>query len=240
MSVLTVVPNTGSTNRDLVVASADPELPDLATLVTTDQTAGRGRRDRTWVAPAGSGLAVSVLLRGRVGGPLTSWIPLVAGLAMVEALDPLAPGRVALKWPNDVLLDDQKVCGILVEVANGRDAVVGAGVNLRSSRDDLPFPAATSLLLAGLDTSDDVVDRVLDAYLGALSAFGSEDAERLHVRVAQVCSTLGQRVRVDLPAGDILTGWAHDLDDEGRLEVRRDDGSIVAVSVGDVIHVRTA
>ncbi len=116
---------TDSTNADLVKAvAADPEQwPHLSLILTTDQRAGRGRLDRTWTAPPGTALAVSVLVRVD-GLPVAArgWVPLVAGAAMTRAVrDQLrgTPHRVTVKWPNDVLLNGGKLSGILAEVVPG-------------------------------------------------------------------------------------------------------------------------
>jgi len=128
-SRLVVLPETGSTNDELIARAAQGpgEWPDLSVLVTTNQTGGRGRLGRVWVAPAGKSLAVSVLLRpGRAGAlPPESlgWLPLIAGIAMTRAVASLVPaGRVGMKWPNDVQIDGLKVAGLLAEVA-GMSAV---------------------------------------------------------------------------------------------------------------------
>jgi len=239
------VASTGSTNADLR-ARADDEAgwPHLSTLITGDQTAGRGRLDRTWVAPDGAALAVSVLLRALpVDAAARGWIPLAAGAAMAAAVAAQLPGHeVAVKWPNDVLVDGRKICGILAEAT--RDAVVvGAGVNTAMTTEQLPVPTATSFAALGADVDE---DRLLAAYLerlgahvSALAANGDAAASGLHAAVTAVCATLGQEVRVSLPAGRILEGTATALDPQGRLLVTA-DGAEHAISAGDVVHVRPA
>lgn len=237
---LRVVTRSTSTNSELLALAADAEVPSFTTLATWDQTAGRGRLDRTWVAAPGHALAVSVLVRGILASPSASWIPLLAGLAMVDALDEHWPGRFGLKWPNDVLLDERKVCGILAEAADARDVVVGAGLNLRQTEQELPVPSAVSLSSAGLVWDDDVIDAVLAGYLRRLrdDLESGIDAESARRRVSARCTTLGRRVRVDLPGERTLVGIASGIDGAGRLEVRGVDGAVVPVAVGDVIHAR--
>jgi BirA family biotin operon repressor/biotin-[acetyl-CoA-carboxylase] ligase len=237
---LRIAVHTESTNSDLLVLAADAAVPSFTTVVTLDQTSGRGRLDREWVAPAGSALAVSVLLRDVVGSPDASWIPLAAGLAMTDALDARWPGRFGLKWPNDVLLDERKVCGILVEVSGGVDAVVGAGVNLRQTDAELPVPTAISLSGAGLTVDDDEVDSLLAAYLAGLRRLLATpiDAVALRDRITARCVTLGRRVRVQLPDAPDLEGTAVGIDPTGRLVVQPEEAPVVALAVGDVIHVR--
>jgi BirA family biotin operon repressor/biotin-[acetyl-CoA-carboxylase] ligase len=240
---LRVLASSPSTNAELLALAAGPGLPSFTALLTLDQTAGRGRLDRSWVAPAGTALALSVLVRDALRSRLAAWLPLLAGLLLAEAVDEVLPGRVAIKWPNDVLLDGAKVCGILVEVAgNGRDAVIGSGLNLTQTADQLPVATATSLALAGAELSAGQLDTLVAGYLarlrGELETPGPE--ARLRERVVARCSTIGLRVRVALADGEIVTGTATGLDAAGRLEVAPDSGPAIAVAVGDVTHVRPA
>lgn len=252
-SALLILDETGSTN-DVLVARAGSEA-DFSVVVTGNQTAGRGRLGREWIAPPGRSLAVSVLLRPVLpaGEPLGlehyGWFPLMAGAAMVRALEPLVPGRVRLKWPNDVQIDGLKVCGILAELVPTRDAVViGAGVNLSLTREELPTAVSTSLALAGAGlSSDELADAVLSGYLAALRSLHGEflrygaDVEASGTRelATELCSTLGQQVRVELPGGSELLGTATGIDRSGRLQVRRSsDGQELAVAAGDVTHLR--
>ena len=237
-ALLLVVASSPSTNSELLARSADPALPSFTALLTLDQTAGRGRLDRTWVAPAGSALALSVLVRNALSSRLATWLPLLAGLCLAEALDETAPGRVAVKWPNDLLIEGRKVCGILVEVApNGRDVVIGSGLNLRQTRAELPVETATSLALEGIDVD---IDAVVAGYLSRLrnELERPGPVSRLRERVAARCATIGMPVRVALADGSALTGVATGIDATGRLEVRPESGPVVAVAVGDVTHVR--
>ncbi|RKT36322.1 BirA family biotin operon repressor/biotin-[acetyl-CoA-carboxylase] ligase [Microbacterium sp. AG1240] len=247
---LQVVETTDSTNADAVAAaSAAPEgWPHLAALVTTDQRAGRGRMGRMWTAPPGTALAVSVLVRVE-GLPAASrgWIPLIAGAAMTRAVAAQLKGTgntAQLKWPNDVLVDGAKICGILAEALPGTmDAVVvGAGVNTHMTRADLPVSTATSFAAVGAECDDDrlLADflRALDEQLSALMAAGG-DASAANVRgeVESLCATLGRDVVVSLPDDRALHGRAQRIDPEGRLVVVV-DGVETSVAAGDVQHVR--
>ena len=245
-----------STNTELSARAADGTEPDFSVVVTRNQTAGRGRLGRTWVAPPGQTLAVSVLLRPVLPGgePLElshfGWLPLIAGLAMATAVKSvIEPARVGLKWPNDVQVDGLKVSGILAELLPASGAVIiGAGLNLSIAEADLPTPTSTSLELAGAHLlGDELADAVLAAYLAALRSLSSgfvklgADPEGSGIRdlVSESCSTLGQQVRVQLPGGDDLYGTATSIDRAGRLVVRSSaDGQETAVAAGDVTHVR--
>jgi BirA family biotin operon repressor/biotin-[acetyl-CoA-carboxylase] ligase len=223
---LVVLESVPSTNAELL---AMPDAADGTVLVTLDQSAGRGRLGRTWSAPPGTSLAVSVLLPG----PPSGWLPLVGGLAMVRAVGDLVDGA-ALKWPNDVLVGGRKVSGILAEVAPDGRVVVGAGLNLTIPEADLPVPTATSLAIEGAEPAD-LADTALAAYLGHLFALVGTDARSA---VAEACSTIGRRVRVEFADDRELIGTATGLDADGRLEVRADDGSVVVVAAADIHHLR--
>lgn len=263
----------GSTNTELVRLAADPRLPSFTTLVTTDQTAGRGRLDRTWVAPAGTALAVSVLVRAEAlsGRPIPAeglgWLPLAAGVAMFDAVSAVLPPdvQVGIKWPNDVQLGGRKVCGILSELvppnaaAPGVAVVIGAGLNLTMSVEQLPVPTATSLRLEGVDAADPaapadpaaanpaaLIDRVLAAYLHSLTAIvtalwqseGDAELSGLRAAVLERCTTIGREVRVELPGGAELHGTAVGIDRIGRLRVRDDADQVTTVAAGDIVHLR--
>lgn len=251
---LRVLESAGSTN-DVLVGSAAGE-PHFSVVVTDEQTAGRGRLGRVWVAPPGKTLAISVLLRPRTpdGDPmdfdLFGWLPLIAGAAMTTAVASVLPAdRVGLKWPNDVLVDGLKVSGILAELVPSENAVViGAGINLSMTHDELPTPTSTSLELAGaIPAGDELADTILSTYLGTLRDLVDEyagagaDADGSGIRslVTELCITLGHSVRVELPGGSELLGIATGLDASGRLEVTDPvDGRRTAVAAGDVTHLR--
>ena len=244
---LVVMEECASTNSELVERAAGGREVEFSTLVTTNQTHGRGRLGRTWIAPPGQTLATSVLLRPASPGgkPLAlehyGWLPLVAGLAMTRAVAGLCAG-VTLKWPNDVLIDGLKVAGLLAELLpDGNGVVLGAGLNLTIAEADLPTPSSTSLILHGVD-GENLPDVALSAYLHELRrAYADlrEDAARIRSQVSALCSTLGRQVNVELPGGDTLAGTAVDLDESGRLRIKTTtDAPLTAVAAGDVTHVR--
>jgi BirA family biotin operon repressor/biotin-[acetyl-CoA-carboxylase] ligase len=238
---LDVLDEAGSTNGVLVGRASAGSETDFSVVVTTNQTAGRGRLGRTWVAPPGTTIAVSVLLAPPgVEAARLGWVPLLAGLAMTRAVASLVDAPVALKWPNDVQVNGLKVSGLLAELVPGVGVVVGAGLNLTMTAEQLPTPTSTSLTLVGA-SADDLVDRSLAAYLVALRDLYIDfvaaglDATELRTAVKAACATLGRQVRVELPGTDDLVGLAEDIDESGRLVV---DGYPVAA--GDVTHLRYA
>jgi BirA family biotin operon repressor/biotin-[acetyl-CoA-carboxylase] ligase len=212
-----VTAQTGSTNAD-VAAAARAGAPE-GTVHTTDlQTAGRGRLDRSWQ------------------------LPLLAGLA-VDATVHQCGVESGLKWPNDVLVEDRKIAGILlerVESPHGAAAVIGVGLNVSLRRDELPVDTATSLALEGATETDRTIVlrsflRNLEALYRAWSAAGGDPASGIRESYVRRCVTLGTQVRVSLPDGGSLDGRATGIDDLGRLLV---DGT--AISAGDITHVRAA
>jgi BirA family transcriptional regulator, biotin operon repressor / biotin---[acetyl-CoA-carboxylase] ligase len=212
------VAETGSTNADLLAIADD--LPDRTVLVTDHQTAGRGRLDRRWEAPPGRNLMVSLLFRDVPPDPgeLTRRV----GLAVVDAAADLGVSDVALKWPNDVLVDGVKAGGILAQRATRGPVVVGLGLNLGWA------PEGAARLGDHLER-DDLLRALLDRY------------DRLPVDVGEryrgALETLGRRVRVVLPDGEIL-GTAVDVEPDGRLVVLDDCAITRRVDVGDVVHLR--
>lgn len=237
----TWVDSTASTQVALVDQARAGAVSQV--LATTSQSAGRGRRGREWTCPPGAGLAMSVLVRlPRQDG--WSWLPLLAGVAVHEALTELgAPPSLGLKWPNDVLVDHGddagKLVGIIaerVDAPRGADPalVLGIGVNLRRALVPVEATALDSLgVAAGPQT---VASSILDA-VGAWLERWSADPRRVAEPYRQRCLTLGTQVRVHLPGGDTLTGRATVIDEEGRL-VLTTAGGQVALSAGDVVHLR--
>ncbi len=247
---LDVRAETGSTNADVADAARAGE-PEGLVVVAEQQTAGRGRRERRWVSPPRAGLTLSVLLRpGDDPHPVPQrqwgWLPLLAGVALQEAVHRIAEVDAALKWPNDLLVADAKCAGILAEVA-GDAVVLGIGLNVTTRVDELPpvtgLPA-TSLQLAGAKNTDR--DPLLRALLRGLAGWYAGwretggDAELCGLLGAyrRHCATIGRDVRVQLPGGTELTGTVTTVDIDGQLVVRTADGAENRVSAGDVVHVR--
>jgi BirA family biotin operon repressor/biotin-[acetyl-CoA-carboxylase] ligase len=226
---LEVVPEAGSTNA-VVAERARAGEPGGLVVVAEAQTAGRGRLDRSWVSPPRAGLTFSVLVRPDLPPAQWPWLPLWTGLAVASALRERAEVDAVLKWPNDVLVQDRKLCGVLAEVPQPGAAVLGIGLNVTTSAEELPHDQATSLRLAGARTTDR--DTVLRAVLRSLAqVLADPGAARTQYR--ERCGTIGRRVRVELPAGRVVEGAAEAVDDDGRLVV---DGT--AYGAGDVVHLR--
>lgn len=237
-----VVEETGSTNADMLAAAA-AGAPEGLVIIAEHQTAGRGRLARTWQSPARAGLTFSVLLRPTgVEAARRGWLPLLAGVAVADALGRVAELSAMLKWPNDVLIGDRKVAGILAE-ASGSAVVVGIGVNVSHQSADLPVATATSLLIEGAVTVDRhpllraVLRELAVRYISWSAAGGGPDAGGLHHAYSGRCATIGRRVRIEMPAAQVLEGDATGVDPAGQLVVRTEAGQHV-IGAGDVIHVR--
>jgi BirA family biotin operon repressor/biotin-[acetyl-CoA-carboxylase] ligase len=245
---------TGSTNADLLARAGEPEG---LVLVAEEQTAGRGRRGRTWAAPPHAALTFSMLLRpswvptGKLG-----WLSLLAGISVAAALRSVAGVEAGLKWPNDVLAGGGKLAGILAEVS-GDTVVIGIGLNVSTRPNELP-PAgpgslsATSIYAEGLRVNRPVVlDRaqllsgILLAFERRCVAWRSDHGKIRAIRpeYRALCVTVGREVRVEQPGGQVLSGKAVDVDSDGRLVVLVPSplpgrSASVAVTAGDVVHVR--
>ncbi|OJF09641.1 biotin--[acetyl-CoA-carboxylase] ligase [Couchioplanes caeruleus] len=255
-----VVAETGSTNADVAQAARQGAGEGLV-VVAERQVAGRGRRSREWVSPPRAGLTLSALLRPGVadaerGWQAASqrswgWLPLLAGVALAEAVQRVAEREAALKWPNDLLVTgpdggEGKAAGILAEVA-GDAVVLGIGLNVTTRAEELPPTTglpATSLRVAGSGSADR--DPLLRALLRSFARWyggwretgGDAELCGLLETYRRTCATIGRDVRVLLPEADALVGVATTVDGDGQLVVRTADGVQHRVSAGDVLHVR--
>lgn len=233
------VAQTGSTNAD-VAALARSGAPEGVVLVAGYQSAGRGRRDRRWSAGPGDGLLASILLRPQAPIERLGLIPLAVGVAIVDAVRALGVHDVGLKWPNDVLVGEAKLAGILSELVadgGGRDGkpavVAGFGVNLRGTPAEIP--EAVSLAdLTGVPADPDSFLRSLLDGLEVLYRTLADDT--IVARATERMTTLGRAVAVER-SGPPLQGRAVGLDEGGRLIVETTTGPVV-VAAGDVIHLR--
>jgi BirA family transcriptional regulator, biotin operon repressor / biotin---[acetyl-CoA-carboxylase] ligase len=259
-TAIDVVASTGSTNADLLArATSEPDAPEGQVLVAEEQTAGRGRLGRTWTSAPGAALTFSVLLRPVTVPPARrGWLPLLAGVAVASAVRSVTEGGggagggknvdAVLKWPNDVLVGDRKLAGILAEQSpDGSAVVIGTGINVATPADALPVsPAglpAISLLVAGAAVSREPllaeVLRQLERWYLAFRADPDPVRTGLLDAYRPLCTTLGQRVRVELPVGRFMTGVASGIDQDGRLLVADNpEDPPLAISAGEVVHAR--
>lgn len=249
VSALRVLPDIDSTNTAMVGAAQDG-APHASVLVAEEQTAGKGRLGRTWSAPPRSGLFTSILVRPETPAPTWSWLPLLTGLAVRDAVARASNLQIGLKWPNDLVVGagdepDRKLGGILCETVPGASAVVvGIGLNVTLREDELPVPQASSLALADAESTDrDTLLRALlrsfgDRYARWAQAAGDAESAGLVEDYTDACTSIGRQVRAELPGERTVTGLATGVDPTGALLVATVDQGEVAVGAGDVIHLR--
>jgi BirA family biotin operon repressor/biotin-[acetyl-CoA-carboxylase] ligase len=242
-SQLDVLAETESTNA-VVAAAARAGAAEGLLVAAEYQSSGRGRLGRTWTTPARSALLISALLRPTaVPAVRWPWLGLLVPLAVASAVRRVAEIPAQVKWPNDVLVEDRKLAGILLERVDGPAAVVGIGLNVTLREDERPHPAATSLALEGAATTDRAT--VMAAVLRELAARyqawvdASGDPEVILPEYRELSATFGRPVRVELPDGTFLEGTASGLDADGRLVVDTADGPH-PLAAGDVTHLRTS
>lgn len=238
-----VVDDTGSTNADLLARAAAGEDIDGAVLLAEHQTAGRGRHGRHWSAPTRSQLALSVgVAAATVPTSGWGWLTLATGVAVADAIAEVSGLQVGLKWPNDVIVGDGKLAGILAEVAAPKQLiVVGLGLNVTMTAEEAPDPVAVSLAMLGASVLDrntlaDKVLRHLAARIAAWRAAGGADDALVSDYRRHSC-TLGAQVRADIPGDQRVEGLAEAIDDTGRLVINTGNGT-VTVSAGDVTRLR--
>ncbi|TMR96106.1 biotin--[acetyl-CoA-carboxylase] ligase [Nonomuraea basaltis] len=238
---VTVVESTGSTNADLAEAALEGAA-EGAVLVAEVQLAGRGRLGRSWSAPPRSGLTFSILLRPEVAVATQGWLPLMYGVAAASAVRRLAEVDVRLKWPNDLLVGERKLAGVLAERADGA-VVIGMGLNVSLRPEELPVETATSLAIEEAACVDRdpllrAVLREIETHYREWTAVGG-DAEASGLRSAYLAAsaTVGRQVRVELPGDQVVTGKATGIDHSGHLQVEGADQRYT-LSAGDVVHVR--
>lgn len=221
--------------------------PEGLCVVAREQTAGRGRRERSWASPKDAGLYLSVVLRPALEARLWPLITLAAALAVRDALGEACGLEADIKWPNDLLAGGRKLCGILAETAEGargRAVVLGVGVNLRRGS----FPAEISETATSVEEQTGRAPdggRLLEALTRSLARRyetlhadgGAEETLRDWQRHSSYA--LGRRVRVAL-AGESFEGTTRGLDPDGALRVETDGGTLRSVRAGDVTALRRA
>lgn len=247
---LVVLPRTPSTN-DVAKDLVDQGAPEGTVVVTDEQTAGRGRLGRRWLAPPGTCLLASILFRPHQPLPQVPRLTMLCSLAAADAVKRLSGLEVALKWPNDLVVEPlisdssmespglRKLAGLLTETGTLGErvafAVVGIGINVNLPAKALPelAPNATSILA---ETGRRVDRALLLAALleGVESRYASLQAgESPHVEWATRLATLGCRVQATTSEGT-LAGIAEGVDEDGALLLRTSDGTLHRLTAGDV------
>ena len=229
-----------STNRYLLDEAAQG-APEGVVAVADTQTAGRGRLGRQWQSPRDASLLVSILLRPALDAEHVPLLVTAAALTAAEVVERLAGIAACVKWPNDLLVADRKLAGVLAEALPGRAVVVGMGLNVHWDvvPPDLEGVATACNLESGIpvDRLDLLVEWLTryDARIDALATLHGRAVLRGDVLARS--ATIGRRVRVEL-ADRVVEGIASDLTELGHLVVMRDDGELETIVSGDVVHLR--
>jgi BirA family biotin operon repressor/biotin-[acetyl-CoA-carboxylase] ligase len=232
-----------STNLE-AIRQAKAGAPEGLVVVAREQTAGRGRLDRTWHSPKDSGLYFSIVLRPQF--ELNAWplITLMAALAVLDALMTACKVKADIKWPNDLCVNERKLCGILaetVETDNGTAAILGIGINLSSAGWEQFGGLATSIeSITNSQPDPQMIVQQLVKAIGIRYDLLESDAGREHI-IREWCANssyaFDREVRVST-ASDTFTGITRGLETDGALRVQIADGRITAVRAGEVTALR--
>jgi BirA family transcriptional regulator, biotin operon repressor / biotin---[acetyl-CoA-carboxylase] ligase len=231
---VSVVEVTGSTQDDLYqLASSGKALPKTI-LASEYQSSGRGRLDRTFEAAPHSALTFSIYIEPKVDKEEWPFLTLLAGLCVHEALHTLDPQvSVGIKWPNDLLIGDKKFVGMIAQ-ATDKGVVLGIGINVGMTKEELPVENATSLAIEDFEVLDRnlILASIINHFEINLEMWENDQSFLAQYRSASV--TLGKEVEVTLPGGEKLSSRAVDISNAGALML--EDGR--EVTVGDVVHLR--
>ena len=210
--------------------------PKSGDVITAEyQSAGKGRLDRSFVAEKSTALLFSIYLEPKISEVNFGYITLLTGSTVTNVLNEITDlNKFKCKWPNDVLINGRKVAGILAE-RSGNGVIIGIGINVSTSKQDLPVETATSIYLETnqLLNRNKLLVSILKELTLQLAAW--ESGTDLTPSYRALSATLGQAVRVELPGGITHEAKALDIDESGALHL--DDGTVI--TVGDVIHLET-
>ena len=224
---------TASTQSDLAELVNSSVAKSGEVIAAEFQSNGRGRLDRTFEAPPQSALLFSFYIAPKRARSDWSFISFLAALAMREVITENLAENTSLKWPNDILIGDKKVAGLLAQQI-GDGVIIGIGLNVAMGADELPVPTATSLALAGSNNLNR--NLLLSGFLNRFADIFKEwDSGRDFLeKYRQVSSTLGRQVRVEVLGRDSIEAEAVAISAQGALILS--DGT--EVNVGDVVHLR--
>lgn len=224
---------TASTQSDLSELVNASVAKSGEVIATEFQSNGRGRLDRTFEAPPQSALLFSLYIAPQRARSDWSFISFLAALAMREVITENLVENITLKWPNDILIGDKKVAGLLAQQI-GDGVIIGIGLNVAMDADELPVPTATSLALAGSNNLDR--NLLLSAFLNRFEIIFNEwdSGSDFLEKYRQVSSTLGRQVRVEVLGRDSIEAEAVSITAQGALILS--EGT--EVNVGDVVHLR--
>lgn len=219
-----------STNLELARLDLG-SLPEFSAVIAQSQSLGKGRLGRSWHSPAGSSLSLSVLIRP-ASEQERQWLTLIAALAVTDAALLLGVSA-GIKWPNDILVEGKKLCGILASAAQD-SVIVGIGVNIKS-HPDLIY-SAVALDALGASTTIDELAALIGQQLKALVSEFRQNPHEVKNRFVASCVTLGQQVRAEFPDGKSSYGLASEINPSGQLVILTPEP--MALSAADVWHLR--
>lgn len=226
-----------STNLEMARRNTTSPLPDRSVIAAGLQNAGQGRLGRNWVSEPETSLSVSILLRPK-SQEVAGWATLVASVSVRHAIEHLTGLQAKVKWPNDVLIQGKKICGILAQLQADGSVVLGIGINLKSQT-GAP-DTATSLEALGFDVKfDEMLAAVLTAFFSRWELFVSFPniaIEKTRNELVEHSATLGEKVKAILPGGEEVVGLASDIDLQGHLVIQTPQPRVLAAA--DVWHLR--
>ena len=235
-----------STN-DVAYELAEKGLKEGSVILSEEQGKGKGRHGRTWLSPPSSGIYFSVILRPRITPNEISKITLLAAVATAKAIREATGLQAMIKWPNDILINHKKVCGILTEMKAEQDGVdfivIGIGINVNNPIRQLP-KGASSLMeelshhgkgeqVSRIELTKKLIEKLEEYYF----LLNNDGFRPIMDEWKHLTDMLGSRVKVSLQ-NRTFEGLAHDIDPDGALVVRRDAGTLERVSSGDIIMLR--
>ncbi|MBD8679032.1 biotin--[acetyl-CoA-carboxylase] ligase [Sphingomonas sp. CFBP 13720] len=227
-----VVGETGSTNADLLAAAA-AGAAEGNWLRAERQTAGRGRQGRPWIDGAGN-LFASTIVRLRPGDPPAPSLALVAGVALAEVIEDIAPGLARIKWPNDLMVGTAKLAGMLLERGTGDAVVAGFGVNV-GRHPDLPDRTTTSLAAQGLRMElVALLDGLTATFAARLSDWRASGMAVIRQRWLALAHPVGTPLTARLAVGRTAQGRFDGLEPSGALRLKLPDGAVEIIHAGDV------
>jgi len=242
-----------STNTFALELARNP-TPQGTVILADRQTAGRGRLQRTWFSPPGSNIYGSLIFSSNSHVQDLGWIPLMAGTAIAQAIEDTSEISISLKWPNDILINEQKVGGILCESFK-RDSietsvVIGFGINVNLSESEFPKDleqTATSLQIHSQKPLDrhQLFKSIIQSLEQAWEALNTQGPPACQLAYSARCRTLGKQILVQFPDGSTLEGMAQFIGEQGQLQMvpsssdaTGQSARIVDVHAGDIYHIR--
>lgn len=245
-----------SSTNATALALIDSDINHGTVILAEGQTAGRGRLGRPWFSPPKKNLYCSIILKEVCPQNCVSWIPLITGLAITQAVEDLTNLRPSLKWPNDILVGDRKLGGVLCESAQQRSKrwaiVVGFGLNINSRIGEFPenlqaFSTTLTTETGKFFDRNRLTARILSNLEAYYTRLQAQNIQEVRASYLDSCSTIGRHIYVHLVNGEEIKGIALDVGCDGSLQVAQSLESsyaknlgknIMEIRSGEVTHIR--